>query len=270
MIIAERRRLSCCAAGRAGTPDLPGPRAGARVRALVALAARHLHVPARRPVPPALQHAGALDVRRRSRAPCGARGSSCVSTSSRAIGAAATTLLVSLLPFGFSHEIYASVTVGASGAIYGLLVAFAMMHPAPADRSLYMLFPMPARLVVILIIGAISLYFVRSANRAAAWPTPPISAGSSSGYSIPRRAARGRSLSRGAVPQWLALAACAQASRKRRSTSQVDARTVAALDAWTQAAIRRRPRGHRARRLSSRPLAGDAVVLAPLQSRPRR
>ena len=70
------------------------------------------------------------------------------------VGAALTTLLVSLLPFGFSEALYASVTVGASGAIYGLLVAFAMMYPH-RPIYLYMLFPIPAR-VFVLIIGAIS------------------------------------------------------------------------------------------------------------------
>jgi len=70
------------------------------------------------------------------------------------IGAAITTLVMSLLPFGFAETLYVSVTVGASGAIYGLLVAFAMMYPH-RPIYLYMLFPIPAR-VFVLIIGAIS------------------------------------------------------------------------------------------------------------------
>jgi membrane associated rhomboid family serine protease len=70
------------------------------------------------------------------------------------IGAALTTLLMSLLPFGFAEALYVSVTVGASGAIYGLLVAFAMMYPH-RPIYLYLLFPIPARIFV-LIIGAIS------------------------------------------------------------------------------------------------------------------
>jgi len=70
------------------------------------------------------------------------------------MGAAATTLLVSLLPYSFAAPLYESVTVGASGAIYGLLVAFAMMYPN-RPIYLYMLFPIPAR-VFVLIIGAIS------------------------------------------------------------------------------------------------------------------
>lgn len=70
------------------------------------------------------------------------------------IGAALTTLAIALLPFAFAEALYASVTVGASGAIYGLLVAFAMMYPH-RPIYLYMLFPIPAR-VFVLIIGAIS------------------------------------------------------------------------------------------------------------------
>jgi membrane associated rhomboid family serine protease len=70
------------------------------------------------------------------------------------IGAALTTLAISLLPFAFAEALYASVTVGASGAIYGLLVAFALMYPH-RPIYLYMLFPIPAR-VFVLIIGAIS------------------------------------------------------------------------------------------------------------------
>jgi membrane associated rhomboid family serine protease len=70
------------------------------------------------------------------------------------IGAAITTLVMSLLPLGFAEGLYVSVTVGASGAIYGLLVAFAMMYPH-RPIYLYMLFPIPAR-VFVLIVGAIS------------------------------------------------------------------------------------------------------------------
>ena len=78
------------------------------------------------------------------------------------IGAAATTLVVSLLPYSFAAPLYASVTVGASGAVYGLLVAFAMMYPH-RPIYLYMLFPIPARIFV-LIIGAIS--FLSSVSEA--------------------------------------------------------------------------------------------------------
>jgi membrane associated rhomboid family serine protease len=65
------------------------------------------------------------------------------------IGAAATTLLLSL----FSSSIYYSVTVGASGAIYGLLLAYGMYFP---HRMLILfIFPVPARIAVV-ILGAIA------------------------------------------------------------------------------------------------------------------
>ncbi len=66
------------------------------------------------------------------------------------VGAAVATLVLSF----FSDAIYYSVTVGASGAIYGLLLAWAMYFP---NRTIlfYFLFPIPARIFV-LIIGAIA------------------------------------------------------------------------------------------------------------------
>jgi len=72
------------------------------------------------------------------------------------VGAAATTLVLAGLPFGFAQELYGSLTVGASGAVYGLLLAYAMYFPN-RPIYLYMLFPIPARIFV-LIIGAISLW----------------------------------------------------------------------------------------------------------------
>ncbi len=70
------------------------------------------------------------------------------------IGAAVTTLVVGLLPFAFANAVYESVTVGASGALYGLLLAFAKYYP---NRPILMmlLFPVPAKYFVI-IIGALS------------------------------------------------------------------------------------------------------------------
>jgi membrane associated rhomboid family serine protease len=70
------------------------------------------------------------------------------------IGAAVTTILAALLPFGFAEPLYVSVTVGASGAIYGLLLAYALTYPN-RPIYLYLVFPIPAK-VFVLIIGAIS------------------------------------------------------------------------------------------------------------------
>ena len=71
------------------------------------------------------------------------------------IGAAATTILFSLLPLGIGGMLYYSLTVGASGAIYGVLLAYGLTFP---NRPIYMnlLFPIPAR-VFVLIMGAVAL-----------------------------------------------------------------------------------------------------------------
>ena len=70
------------------------------------------------------------------------------------LGAAATTLAWSMLPLPGADVIYYSVTVGASGALYGLLLAFAISYP---DRPIlmFLLFPIPAKYFVI-IMGALA------------------------------------------------------------------------------------------------------------------
>ncbi|MGE0705117.1 MAG: rhomboid family intramembrane serine protease [Vicinamibacterales bacterium] len=72
------------------------------------------------------------------------------------VGAGILTVLFSLLPFGFAEQIRYAIVIGASGAIYGLLLAYALYFP---DRPILMmmLFPIPAKYFV-MIIGAISLY----------------------------------------------------------------------------------------------------------------
>ena len=70
-------------------------------------------------------------------------------------GAALTTLLLSLTPLPFADTLYGSLTVGASGAVYGVLLAYALYFPH-RPIYLYFVFPIPARYFV-LIIGAISL-----------------------------------------------------------------------------------------------------------------
>ena len=69
-------------------------------------------------------------------------------------GAALTTLVVSFVP-GFGGEVYDALTIGASGAVYGVLLAYALYFP---HRPIYMyfVFPIPAKYFV-MIIGAISL-----------------------------------------------------------------------------------------------------------------
>ena len=70
------------------------------------------------------------------------------------IGAGLTVLAVGLLPFEATAATYVLPTIGASGALYGLLMAFAIYYP---DRPIlmFLLFPVPAKYFVI-IIGAIA------------------------------------------------------------------------------------------------------------------
>jgi membrane associated rhomboid family serine protease len=70
------------------------------------------------------------------------------------IGAGLTVMLVGLLPFEWSALTYRASTIGASGALYGLLMAFAYYFP---DRPLlmFLLFPIPAKYFVA-IVGAIA------------------------------------------------------------------------------------------------------------------
>jgi len=68
------------------------------------------------------------------------------------VGAGLITLLVSLLPFAPTAQLYRQNIVGASGAIYGLLLAYAIYFP---NRQIYMyfVFPIPVRMFVIIMGG---------------------------------------------------------------------------------------------------------------------
>jgi len=70
------------------------------------------------------------------------------------IGAGVLTILFSMMPFGVSRQVYESVVIGASGAIYGLLLAYALTYP---ERPILLIvFFVPAK-VCVAILGAIAL-----------------------------------------------------------------------------------------------------------------
>ena len=69
------------------------------------------------------------------------------------IGAALVTVAWTLSPLPYADSLYRSVVVGASGAIYGLLLAYGLYFP---HRTIFFIvFPLPARVFVALV-GAIS------------------------------------------------------------------------------------------------------------------
>jgi rhomboid family protein len=78
------------------------------------------------------------------------------------IGAAVLTVLLSLVPYGPTASLYASDIIGASGAVYGLLLAYALYFP---NRPIYMyfVFPIPARIFVV-IMGALAFFSSMSEN----------------------------------------------------------------------------------------------------------
>ena len=76
------------------------------------------------------------------------------------VGAALFTILASFFPGEIGARLYDALTIGASGAIFGILLAYGMYFP---DRQILFqfLFPIPAKYFVILY-GAISLFLAVS------------------------------------------------------------------------------------------------------------
>jgi membrane associated rhomboid family serine protease len=72
------------------------------------------------------------------------------------IGAGLSMIVVSLLPFDATRSTFYAVTIGASGAVYGLLMAWALLYPHREILFMF-IFPIQAR-VFVLIIGAIAFF----------------------------------------------------------------------------------------------------------------
>jgi membrane associated rhomboid family serine protease len=71
------------------------------------------------------------------------------------IGAALTTIVVSFMPVAAFGFLYNTLTIGASGAIFGILLAYALYFPHRPILVMLM-FPVPAKYFV-MIMGGISL-----------------------------------------------------------------------------------------------------------------
>ena len=71
------------------------------------------------------------------------------------IGAGLTQVLLGTLPSPFGDQFFYPMTVGASSAIFGLLLAYALYFPN-RPMLMYFLFPIPAKYFV-MILGAIQL-----------------------------------------------------------------------------------------------------------------
>jgi membrane associated rhomboid family serine protease len=71
------------------------------------------------------------------------------------VGAALTTFVLSFVPIAAFATLYGSLTIGASGAIFGVLLAYALYFPH-RPILLMLLFPIPAKYFV-MIMGGISL-----------------------------------------------------------------------------------------------------------------
>ena len=78
------------------------------------------------------------------------------------VGAGLTVIAASFLPVDALRHNYDAVTIGASGALFGLLLAFAIYYP---DRPIlmFLLFPVPAKYFV-MILGAINLLIIPGSN----------------------------------------------------------------------------------------------------------
>jgi membrane associated rhomboid family serine protease len=70
------------------------------------------------------------------------------------VGAALCALIVSLAPYEWAAPTYYGVTIGASGAVYGLLMAWALIFPYREILFMF-IFPLKAR-VFVLLVGAIA------------------------------------------------------------------------------------------------------------------
>ena len=78
------------------------------------------------------------------------------------VGAALTQIALGLMPFAFADRFYYGLVIGASGAVYGLLLAYALYFPH-RQFLMFFIFPVQARYFV-MILGGIALLMGASAS----------------------------------------------------------------------------------------------------------
>jgi membrane associated rhomboid family serine protease len=86
------------------------------------------------------------------------------------IGAGLATVLASLLPFGATRLMYGIPTIGASGAIYGLLLAWALLFPHRQILFMF-IFPLQARVAAAIMAAMAFLAAMSGANTGVAEAT---------------------------------------------------------------------------------------------------
>lgn len=78
------------------------------------------------------------------------------------VGAAFCSIVAAFLPFDATARLYETTTIGASGAVYGLLMAWALIFPHREILFMF-IFPLKARIFVLLV-GAIAFFSAINAS----------------------------------------------------------------------------------------------------------